>query len=386
MTGPIPAVEQSVSPAAQPVRAIAAYLPQFHPVPENDRWWGAGFTEWTSVASARPLYAGHYQPHLPGELGFYDLRLDETRAQQAELAREHSIEAFCYWHYWFAGRRMLEKILDLVLRTGVPNYPFCLGWANVSWRSSWDMAGRNVRLIEQTYPGIDDFRRHFEMVLPALFDHRYLKVDGKPVFIVYQPTHLPSSSAFADLWRTWAADAGLPGLYLAGLSRPGIAPFHPLDGGFDTAITSSLPPTQRRRTLSTPATRLDLLLSELSERSQVLPGIYSYRRWMAFLPFLQEEGPSIPSVWVNWDNTPRRGRDGFVLHGAAPELFGAQVAIALGLIADRPQQERLLYVRSWNEWAEGNHLEPDRKFGRAFLEAFRDTVARFGDRDLGTVG
>lgn len=364
-------------PKRLPVRAIAAYLPQYHPVAENDRWWGPGFSEWTNVAAARPLYPGHYQPHLPGELGFYDLRLEETRVRQAELAHNHSIEAFCYWHYWFAGKRMLETVVDSVVKSGVPDFPFCLGWANASWNSSWDMAGRNVRLIEQTYPGVDDSRRHFECILPALSDRRYLTVDGKPVFIVHQPTQLPSPARFAERWRAWAQAAGLPGLYLAGFSRPELSPFDPLAAEFDAAITSGIPPTARRRRRTRRRTHLDLVVSELANRSRALPGIYSYQRWIEDLPFLQD-GPSIPTVWVNWDNTPRRRRDGFTMHNATPELFGLQVEVALNLIAGIRAEERLLFVRSWNEWAEGNHLEPDRRFGRGHLEAFRDAVSRFG--------
>jgi hypothetical protein len=362
--------------AAPPVRAIAAYLPQYHPVPENDEWWGPGFTEWTNVAAARKLYPGHYQPHIPGELGFYDLRVDETRVHQAQLARQYGIEAFCYWHYWFAGRRMLNLVFDTVLRSGVPNFPFCLAWANTSWNSTWDMAGANRRLIEQSYPGVDDFRRHFETVLPAFHDPRYVRVDGRPLFYVYRPTGLPDAAQFADLWRGWAADAGLPGLYLVGETRIFDRPFVPTQEGFDAAVTTYFPPRDRRWLYEPRFRTPDMVLTELTTRLRGLPRVFLYERWLEYLPWLMVgDEPSFPTVWTNWDNTPRMGRRGVVFHGMTPELLQAQVELALDLVWDRPPEHRLVFLRSWNEWAEGNHLEPDRKYGRGYLEAFAKAVA-----------
>ncbi len=198
------------------IRVIAFYLPQFHPIPENDLWWGPGFTEWTNVARARRFYPGHYQPRLPGELGFYDLRLPETREAQAVLAADYGLSAFCYWHYWFGGgRRLLERPFDEVLQSGSPDFPFCLGWANQTWSGIWHGAPSRV-LIEQTYPGESDYRAHFETVLPAFKDPRYVRIDGRPLFLVYDPTDLPEPQRFLDLWRGWAADEGLPGIFFVG--------------------------------------------------------------------------------------------------------------------------------------------------------------------------
>jgi lipopolysaccharide biosynthesis protein len=192
-------------------RLIAFYLPQFHPIPENDAWWGPGFTEWTNVAKARPLYKGHKQPRLPADLGFYDLRLPETRERQADMARDAGIEGFCYWHYWFGGgRRILERVFDEVLASGKPNYPFCLAWANHSWSGVWQGMPKNV-LIEQTYPGPADFQAHFHAVLPAFRDPRYLTVGGKPIFLVFSALDLPDTKEFTDLWNELALKAGLPG-------------------------------------------------------------------------------------------------------------------------------------------------------------------------------
>ena len=363
-------------PLAPRVRGIAMYLPQFHPVAENDEWWGRGFTEWTNVAGARPIFPGHYQPHLPGELGFYDLRLAETRDEQAALARAHGIEAFCYWHYWFAGRRMLERVVDDLLASGRPDLSFCLAWANENW-TAWSRrrtrAPRSI-LIEQTYPGEVDHRRHFDTLLPAFSDPRYVRVDGKPLFYVYRPEQIPDLARFADLWRQLAEDAGLPGLYLVGQTRGGPWDWDPTGSGLDGAVTFDMRPRARR--LERDGRRTwDWMLTALTERLDVVPAVFLYRYWSRDIPFvLAPPATSFPSVVPGWDNTSRMGRQGFILHGATPELFGEQVARAVDLLADRPPQKRLLFVRSWNEWAEGNHMEPDRKWGRGFLEAFRDAV------------
>ena len=179
------------------IRVIAFYLPQFHPIPENDLWWGPGFTEWTNVARARRFYPGHYQPRLPGELGFYDLRLPETREAQAVLAADYGLSAFCYWHYWFGGgRRLLERPFDEVLQSGSPDFPFCLGWANQTWSGIWHGAPSRM-LIEQTYPGESDYRAHFETVLPAFKDPRYVRIDGRPLFSCTTPPIFPSRNGFS---------------------------------------------------------------------------------------------------------------------------------------------------------------------------------------------
>src|SRR4030066_949188 len=190
-------------------RVIALYLPQYPPIPENDEWWGRGFTEWTNTAKARTLFRGHYQPHVPADLGFYDLRVPETRIAQAEMAKEYGIEAFCYYHYWFAGKSLLERPFAEVLESGKPDFPFCLCWANQTWTGIWHGAPNRI-LIEQTYPGMEDHRRHFEALLPAFCDKRYLKVAGKPLFAIYNPMELPATPRVLELWRGLAANAGLP--------------------------------------------------------------------------------------------------------------------------------------------------------------------------------
>jgi lipopolysaccharide biosynthesis protein len=361
-------------------RALAFYLPQFYPTPENDEWWGPGFTEWTNVAQARPMFPGHHQPRIPGELGFYDLRNPETRAAQASLARSHGIHGFCYWHYWFGnGRRMLERPFDEVLASGAPDFPFCLAWANEDWTRIWEENPTEM-LVRQEYPGPDDERRHFEYLCTAFHDPRYVRVDGRPLLLVVKPWGLPEPERFLDRWRAMACDAGLPGLFFVGLSKAG---WRPSEHGFDGAVASRLVPPFRGRLAADPRAkrRADWLLSAASRRVPGVPAVYLYARWHRYIPELLDDGDaSFPVVLPRWDNTPRHGRTGLVFHGETPELFGAQVRRAVELVRDRPTERQWIFVRSWNEWAEGNYLEPDRRWGRQFLEAFRDAL-RYASND-----
>jgi len=360
-------------------RVIAFYLPQFHPIPENDEWWGPGFTEWRNVAKARPLFRGHYQPRIPADLGFYDLRVPETRWTQAELAKSHGIEGFCYWHYWFAGRRILERPFNEVLQLKEPDFPFSLGWANQTWTGIWHGLSDKI-LIEQTYPGRHDYIAHFYALLPAFQDPRYITVDGKPLFYVYMPQDLPSSHEFTDLWRELALKAGLKGLYL--VADRSVA-WNARSRGFDAGVHSTyLPPPKGWRPWSTPFARLEW---EWHKRSGRLgkPAIYRYEDVCERFAELAGPSPHVTQhvcLFPGFDNTPRSGRNGVVLHGSTPELFRQHARKVLKLGAQEPLEHRLVILKSWNEWAEGNYMEPDLRFGRAYLEALRDEV--YAGQDL----
>lgn len=351
-------------------RAVAFYLPQFHPIPENDDWWGPGFTEWTNTAKARPLFPGHRQPHLPADLGFYDLRLPEAREAQAQLAARYDVEAFCYWHYWFGdGRRILERPFAEVLASGAPSLSFCLGWANQTWTGIWHGATDRV-LAEQRYPGPADDQAHFDAVLPAFHDDRYLRVDGRPVFYVFRPEELPNAAEFVDRWQGMARRAGLDGLYLAAevSDLGGRGPRYVQYGqdGFDVGVYQRLPyqPT-RTSTLRMRAGRKLLRFPEVWPYSQTpLP-------WP---PQGLSPGHLQPCVYPNWDNSPRSGRRGVVLAGSTPEKFRAHVRQSVAVLQDRPRDERLLWVKSWNEWAEGNYLEPDLEVGHARLQVLSEEL------------
>lgn len=344
-------------------RALAFYLPQYFPIPENDAWWGPGFTEWTNTARARKLFPGHLQPTLPADLGFYDLRVPETRQAQSDLARQYGVEAFVYWHYWFGdGDRILERPFQEVLTSGVPEIGFCLAWANQSWTGIWHDAADRV-LKRQTYPGPDDDRRHFDTLLPAFHDDRYFRVHGKPLFYVFRPEELPDAAAFVDRWQSMARDAGLDGLYLvaeaSNLLGRGIRYTNAAADGFDASVYMRLPARVTRGTRFRMRVTRKLLGG---------PEVWPYSDSMIDQPV----DPAMqPCVYPNWDNTPRARRRGLVLQGANPAKFQRHVEQAVELLADRPPAERLLWIKSWNEWAEGNHLEPDLREGHAWLRALK---------------
>ena len=347
------------------MEVLALYLPQFHPIPENDAWWGPGFTEWTNVARARPLFRGHVQPHLPTELGFYDLRVRETREAQADLARSHGVTGFCYWHYWFAGHRLLQRPLDEVVASGAPDFPFCVSWANQSWSGIWHGAPNRV-LIEQTYPGAEDDLAHFASLRPAFEDPRYVTVGGRPVMFVYQPGGLPEPAQFVERWQTMAVDAGLGGLYLVASLGESDYVSH-VEDGFDAAVHFRFPFGSDRASRM----RGRMLAAGLGRGPRRFP-----------YPDVPADPPGhlggriVPSVFPNWDNTPRLGRRGMVATGATPERFGAHVRRGLELAGAHPPDEQILVIKSWNEWAEGNYLEPDAEFGRGRLEALAAELSR----------
>jgi len=360
-------------------RLIAFYLPQYHPIPENDAWWGKGFTEWTNVAKAKPLFSGHCQPHLPADLGFYDLRVPETRIAQAEMARSYGIEGFCYWHYWFGnGRRLLERPVDEVLKSGEPNFPFCLAWANASWTGIW-YGEPNRILIEQAYPGMNDYERHFYTVLDAFRDSRYIHIDGKPVFMVFRAGELPDPGLFTDYWRELAIKAGLKGIYFIALQTQF---WDPRLNGFDAAAPITLQPAfdavfnpadgvLGRMVRRITGKDLNFLLQKIRNR----PKVYPYAKAVQnALVSLSNEYMEFPIVMPNWDNTPRSGRDGIVFNGSTPELFRKHLRDAINLVSERDYDKRVIIVKSWNEWAEGNYLEPDRQFGHGYLEVIRDEI------------
>lgn len=356
------------------VRVIAFYLPQFHPIPENDAWWGPGFTEWRNVVRARPRFPGHYQPHLPADLGFYDLRVPEARQAQAELASRYGIAGFCYYHYWFHGRRLLERPFLDVLRSGEPRFPFCLCWANESWTRTWDGAGEQL-LVPQTYSAADD-RAHIESLIPALCDERYLRVDGRPLLLVYRTERLPDPARTADIWRETAARAGLGDLYLARVEsfRGDVDPRRI---GFDAAVEFAPDWAElgraRFRWLRHPLLRRAPLVPRGYVDNYVFSYVHLARRMQAKA---SRPWPWFRTVAPSFDNSPRRACGAVILTGSTPAAYEAWLRHAVRETVQRaPHHLRLVFVNAWNEWGEGNHLEPDLRWGRAYLEATRRAVA-----------
>jgi hypothetical protein len=338
------------------VRALAFYLPQFHSIPENDEWWEPGFTEWTQVRRAQPLFAGHRQPKIPhADLGYYDLTEAATRKKQAEIAARHGVAGFCYWHYWFSGRRLLERPFEDVLKTGEPDFPFCLAWANHSWSGVWVGCPDRI-LLEQTYPGVEDYEQHFKALLPAFRDPRYLKVEGRPLFVVYNPLQLPDCWALVETWDRLARKNGWEGIHFVAIAPSGW-PVEP--HGFQ-GFTQPLPNLGAR----------DFEQAD-PRRTPTVPRRYSYAE--ALRGMFPEEIPAnfYPSILTGWDNTPRCGARGFVLEKNTPEMFEDRVRKACRLVEGRPADQRLIFLKSWNEWSEGNYLEPDTENDYGYLEALK---------------
>lgn len=354
-------------------RLIAFYLPQFHPIPENDLWWGKGFTDWRNVARARPLFKGHHQPNIPADLGFYDLRVPEVRVEQAALARNYGIEGFCYWHYWFDGKLLLERPVTEMIAAGSPDQPFCLAWANEPWNRAWDGEDHKV-LQDQTYGGDDDDRRHFEWLLPALKDKRAVKVDGKPVFIIYKAKKLPDSNRTTALLRELALKNGLSGLYLLSIETAGTYGWDSRQGGFDGAIEFQ-PYWTRVLDFMKEKAGIRYFKGLLRHRDKDLL-VADYKDLWPHLISPPTDYPLYRGVCPRWDNTPRKVKRGLILDNISPEEYGRWLAMTVDITKDKPAEHRLIFINAWNEWAEGNYLEPDLKYGHAYLQATYDAVKK----------
>jgi len=354
------------------MRIIAYYLPQFHAIPENDGWWGKGFTEWTNVKAARPLFRGHHQPVYPDELGYYNLMDAHIRERQAELAQEAGIEGFCYWHYWFGGKQLLEKPLQEVISSAQPDFPFCLGWANESWKSKiWgDSSGQqDTTLIEQTYPE-GDTQAHFEAILPILKDKRYILVDGKPLLVIYRPFQLPHVQSTLQEWRRLAEQNGLKGLHIVGHTLYSQDIQAILDMGFDAVNVFRLGDCKRNKKLM-----LRHLKSLIGFALHQTPLVYDYQRSLpVWLGKENEQEQVYPCIVPRWDHTPRSGKNGFVLHNSTPGLFKQHVQQIKTSISMKQPEHQIVFLKSWNEWGEGNYVEPDQQYKNAYLQAIKDVI------------
>lgn len=346
--------------APTPVKLVAYYLPQYHPFPENDNWWGKGFTEWTNVTKAQPHFVGHYQPRLPADLGFYDLRLPEVQVQQIEMAKQYGVHGFCYYYYWFNGKRLLDSPLRQMLENKKIDFPFCVSWANENWTRGWDGLDEEI-LIKQEYFREDEVKFIMD-IEPILKDHRYIKVDGKPLLIIYGIYVLPNPARAVRTWREYCRKSGLGEIYVAATKR--IPGFDPRKYGCDAAI--EFPPVAMPLTWDVPNHRF--LFPNCAAK------LYDYR---ALIPEIQEmiaqkaEFPVFHGVMPSWDNTARRS-DGksYVFTHASPEEYEKWLRLVCEHtdLMHKPE-EKVVFINAWNEWAEGAYIEPDRRYGFAYLEA-----------------
>ncbi len=372
------------------MKVIAFYLPQYHPTKHNNEWWGEGFTEWTNVAKAKKYFRGHYQPKIPADLGFYDLRLPEVREKQVDLAKKAGVDGFCYYHYWFGNcQRELERPFEEVLKNGKPDFPFCLCWANETWsKKFWNregnVAGRKI-LIEQTYPGDIDFKKHFDSVLPAFKDERYIKIDNKPVFMIYKPLNFENIKRFIDLWNLWAKENGFSGIYFIGYSLDIRLEYNKIkECGFESVCSCRL------GEISSIFKADDYFIKKLFcfalNRVRWIitrsPRCYNYKKIFHKLIGNEEivKEDVFPCIVPNWDHTPRSGSKGYLLTNSTPDLFQKHCEDVFSKISSKKEENQIVFLKSWNEWGEGNYMEPDLKYGHGFIEALKNALTKFDNR------
>lgn len=375
------------------VRVIAFYLPQFHPIPENDKWWGKGFTEWTNVGKAKPLFKGHYQPKVPADLGYYDLRSPWVREQQADLARKAGIEGFAYWHYWFGGgRTILQRPFLDMMNTKKPDFPFCLAWGNHTWSNKTWKTGLNKEIsntiiAEQTYPGEEDFIAHFNYVLPAFKDKRYIMVDDKPLFVIFDPT-FKELSMFIDIWQRLAKQNGLKGIHFVGqaynagynmvenheIKRPFLSLNeaekrykYALSRGLDAVV--SIGQLRAENIVSGKYKQLfGKLLSKYTNYKAL--NLYEQKKINEHIFVPEDMWENVyPTIIPNWDRSPRVGRAAAIYINSTPEVFEQHIRDAVKLVAGKSAEHRIIFLKSWNEWGEGNYVEPDLMYGMGYINA-----------------
>ena len=352
-------------------RVIAFYLPQYYPTKENDEWWSKGFTEWTNVGRAKPLFKVHYQPKVPADLGYYDLRLPEVREEQAILAKEAGIEGFCYWHYWFNGQRLLDRVFTEVVETGHPDFPFCLCWANHSWyKKNWDPTMPNVMLMEQTYPGVEDYTNHFIALIKAFKDERYIKVRGMPVFGIFAPQDIPDFCIMRDTWDKLAKENGLPGIYFFGFT-------------YEEKYVDAI------KTMGMNSAVFDYMLSSLRirEKYAITKVIRKIRQTFGFantmdykeyskltLKQINEDKFVNPCIVPNFDHSPRSGNKHVIITNSEPVNFGKLCSDVIKLRQSIDDEDNFLFIKAWNEWGEGNYMEPDIKYGKGYISALKKAI------------
>lgn len=351
-------------------RLIAFYLPQFYPTKENDEWWQKGFTEWTNVGNAKPLFKGHYQPRVPADLGYYDLRVPEVREEQAQLARDAGIEGFCYWHYWFAGRRLLDRVFREVVESGKPDFPFCLCWANHSWyQKTWDPTKPDKLLIEQTYPGLQDYIDHFNAMLPAFKDKRYIRVNGKLLFGFFAATGIDKEQfqLFSTTWQDLAHKNGLEGFEFFGFTYQSDKYDEIIDRGFNNMTIDYV------KELLCNTGYIKNVIKRLYRGVSGRPNkVYDYQNYVDYaLKHFDPSKREYPCLLPNFDHSPRSAERGYILHRSTPQKWQKYCEKVFKMFKNRSHEENIIFLKAWNEWGEGNYLEPDLKYGRGYIDATR---------------
>lgn len=351
-------------------KVIAFYLPQFYPTQENDIWWEPGFTEWTNVAKAKPLFKGHYQPRIPQELSFYDLRIPEVREKQAKLAQEAGIYGFCYWHYWFGnGKRLLSEVFKEVVESGKPDFPFCLCWANHSWyQKTWHPDKPDKLLIEQRYLGKQDYIDHFFEMLPAFKDKRYIRTsDGRLLFGIFSPSTFSAINDFMDIWNHLAKENGLVGFeffaFVQGNER--LEKLLSTDYRYDCIVYDALTDVFK------PVGHFSLkrIVNYLKRKLGIPPKLADYGAYVdSAIKSFHTFPEYIPCIDPMFDHSPRSSNRGVILHNNNPKKWGLLCQKVIDLVSTRNLKDKFIFIKAWNEWGEGNYMEPDRKFGKGYIK------------------
>lgn len=379
-------------------KVIAMYFPQFHAIPENDSWWGKGFTDWNNVRAAQPQFEGHYQPRLPLGGNYYDQSDVETIRWQVGLAKEHGIYGFCHYHYWFDGRQLLETPTNLLLANKDIDMPFCLSWANETWSRRWDGRDHHI-LIKQTHPPTQQsWRKHYGYLIEAWTDPRAIKVDGKPVFAIYRPHNILKLDQMLAYWRELAHVDGLPGLYFLVQKQyeiPDGTPMNGFDGVFQFQPFEAIySPTFNKGSIrQSPWFKLVRRLPEPLQ--DMLRGVrakfvneltfYDYEAaWEQIVKIRRDPRLAIyPGAFMDWDNAPRYKRRATVFRGASPELFSEWFGRLIDSMPERNLPENFIFLNAWNEWSEGAYLEPDERYGYQYLQAVKNMLREHGNQGLG---
>ncbi|REG98268.1 glycosyltransferase WbsX family protein [Flavobacterium aquicola] len=363
------------------IKFLAYYLPQFHPIPENDLWWGKGFTEWLNVVKAKPLFKGHYQPILPADLGFYDLRVPAVQEEQSKMALEYGIDGFIYYQYWFGKDKMLlEGPAEAMLENKKITIPFCFCWANETWKGIWHGLHSSDVLIKQLYQGVEAYKSYFNYLLPFFKDERYIKIDSKPMFHIYKPEEIPDIKSFLKLFNDLAIENGFKGIhFIATISSDDFALGHnEIFGKVDSGIFIKMRYGSENQSVFAKINKKIKknihgklkINGHIDERTK--PLIFDYKKGVEKLNGELQNKKSIPQVFPNWDNTARSGKKALIFRNSTPHLWQEHLQMAVKNLIKNVENPQIVIIKSWNEWAEGNHLEPDGKFGRKWLEAVRN--------------
>ncbi len=350
---------------------LAFYLPQYHPIPENDKWYGKGFTEWTNVAKARPLFRGHYQPHIPADLGFYDLRLKETRRAQTKMAQEYGIGGFIYWTYWFGeGKTLLDMPIWEMHKDEEITLPFCIAWANHSWeKKRWSADEPNDLIVEQKYLGEKDYRDFFYHYLELFKDKRYYRIDGRLLFIIYDVLADESLQDFIKIMRSLAKEEGLGDFFFVTRDDDCRNEGKVFSAGVDAIYDNNITNIHHKLHL----TRKVLLYIQREVFGR--PTVFSYKKAIDYMiteDAYREE--IIPLIAPNWDHSPRSGGRAMILKDCDPKYFHELCMRALRSVENKSEGHKIIFVQAWNEWGEGNHMEPDLRYGKGYLEALKTAI------------